>query len=740
MDYSDFINDLLPGNYALTKSMELTKIKSSGTLWYTKKFLTLYYYIFLTNDIYTNDYIGKVISVFDNYINSLDSSLTNSAVDFFYSINDNLNFKSTRFKTFSSFTNYTSFANANEKQIYDRTARKYYFALLMGVGGQTGVKRELKEKIQDSSFVFSDLNVQSAIVDGAIKICIEQANTRHLISDNSIKYILSDDTIQSIINLSNTRLVTEEDVKSFNLQFPHNNPNYSSIKNDMIAFIRNERQVLYYYGFFHSKSSGATDFEFSSLTPVGHTALNSNYYEFIAIWEHQKIKMISQPVTVDINDVPRGFAGVDKFSISYSPYTDILGCLLRRGSISVDDYMYIISRRNHTFSEEEWAANEDLIFQQINLVRDKVNSFGRKRDIKDEDGRKELLKYLLGIRGDLTLDNLKNPLQSCRYDTHSSSYVIEDTNRLKRLFEVYSRLSNYKKIKNSSLFDECESDLKKRYISAANGLSSEIDAMTKIRWDLYNIHIDKFINLTIIFQISANYIDLDLMSLNKNEVNDIAEYSFSKFKNMLKTFSLTTLNKVKRMVNLITVILSSEDYSEFMDKSKEDSRQILADYRSKSTEDLLSKIKSISSSYSEQEGERVRNTTLVSLLKSYYMARFMENDTLKCECCGNETFITYSGEPYIEFHHLIPFNIALGPDHYLNLYALCPNCHRKLHFLNVSKKELEYRNIDTNNYLELEIIQRLRELKDEKILCSYHLEYLLADMAINLTEYNMIAA
>ena len=46
--YDDFYESLLPGNYALTKSMELTKVSNSGTLWYTKKFLTLYYFIFLS--------------------------------------------------------------------------------------------------------------------------------------------------------------------------------------------------------------------------------------------------------------------------------------------------------------------------------------------------------------------------------------------------------------------------------------------------------------------------------------------------------------------------------------------------------------------------------------------------------------------------------------------------------------------------------------------------------------------
>lgn len=39
MTYESFYSSVLPGNYALTKSMELTRETTSGTLWYTKKFL-----------------------------------------------------------------------------------------------------------------------------------------------------------------------------------------------------------------------------------------------------------------------------------------------------------------------------------------------------------------------------------------------------------------------------------------------------------------------------------------------------------------------------------------------------------------------------------------------------------------------------------------------------------------------------------------------------------------------------
>ena len=40
----------------------------------------------------------------------------------------------------------------------------------------------------------------------------------------------------------------EADIKQLIKDYPHDRPNYRGIENDMIAFIRNERQILYYYG------------------------------------------------------------------------------------------------------------------------------------------------------------------------------------------------------------------------------------------------------------------------------------------------------------------------------------------------------------------------------------------------------------------------------------------------------------------------------------------------------------
>lgn len=50
-----------------------------------------------------------------------------------------------------------------------------------------------------------------------------------------------------------------------------------------------------------------------------------------------------------------------------------------------------------------------------------------------------------------------------------------------------------------------------------------------------------------------------------------------------------------------------------------------------------------------------------------------------CEGCTEPApFITASGRPFLEVHHVVPLS-AEGPDTPENAVALCPNCHRKVH-------------------------------------------------------------
>lgn len=50
-----------------------------------------------------------------------------------------------------------------------------------------------------------------------------------------------------------------------------------------------------------------------------------------------------------------------------------------------------------------------------------------------------------------------------------------------------------------------------------------------------------------------------------------------------------------------------------------------------------------------------------------------------CERCGQQGFLTTTGERYLETHHVVGV-AERGPDTIDNIIAVCPNCHRQAHF------------------------------------------------------------
>ncbi|MBY5923384.1 HNH endonuclease signature motif containing protein [Ferrimonas balearica] len=58
----------------------------------------------------------------------------------------------------------------------------------------------------------------------------------------------------------------------------------------------------------------------------------------------------------------------------------------------------------------------------------------------------------------------------------------------------------------------------------------------------------------------------------------------------------------------------------------------------------------------------------------------LQNAKGQCECCdASAPFITAVGEPFLEVHHLHRLADG-GPDTTCNAIAICPNCHRALHY------------------------------------------------------------
>lgn len=676
----NFINDFLPGNYFLTKSMEMYREKSSGTLWYMKKFLVLYYYIFLNDFLENPQWKQQVCNLFDNYIESLPVVLRAEAISFFYATQDIANLKSPHFKSFYKFTGEIEETSSVNHYQFIELSKKYYFAFLMETGGQSGCNAEIRKHLYTHNFKMAQLDS-----------LLEHYNRRHHITHN----------------------ITQQ-------------------KNDYMASLRNERQILYYYGYVHSKSSGAQDLEFSSLTPIGELALHANAKEFQLIWEHQKIKMVSQPPIVRIQNLENLHVDGLKFNINFTPYLDILLWLERKQTLTSQEYQYILSR----FTEKNRCVPPTDTGLAIQAAIKKISSFNRTRDTKPEDFTKELKKYILGISDNMSLDHNTNILGCC--SLRKGDIFVSNRDKFNKILKIYAFLCKHYKLPHfQSVLKAANSEMQKQYQTKLQSQKYLINPQEKIQWDLYMIHPDHIIILGLIllfFQIEKN------IPLSSVKIADLIRYAWERnnFKFLLKDLNITK-EKFKKEIEKIQSAIQKQinvnvDYIETIPYSQD-----INQYQNSSSTDLMTKIEKISKSQQTHIG-RKRNMILINCLKAYYYKTHLTNNMLLCECCHQPTFITNSKEPYIEFHHLIPFGQVDGPDHFLNIYALCPSCHRKLHFIRLSDKQLLYQQLNNNNYLQKTIPVRLRELYMQKKLKSYHLEYLLANNAITQQEYNSVLA
>lgn len=678
----EFKEGMVPGNYFLTKSMEFTRESVSGTLWYLKKYLVLYYNIFLTDGVSTEEGINNIINIFENFINSLPQECQTDATNFFFpnevDIRNNYN-------RFINFKGNKMFTNKSEENEYMNIVKKYYFVYLMQIGGQSGVKKHIREHLYKQEF-----NMEK---------------------------------IDDIIN-------------QYLMAHPGNRYNITQIKNDYHASLRNERQILWYYGFVHSKSTGSSDTEFSSLTPIGEVAINANYNEFKIIWEHQKLKMISQPVTVLFSGIEGNqYADGEKFYLNYSPYITILNYLFNRGNISKEEYQFIISRINNN-NRQFVEDNIDKLIANIESIKNHVTLFGRKSDLNSEDFDKELKKYILGIRDDLIRDYNKNTFGFCSYQ---NGVILNNKELLRKILKVYKQVDKYKLNKYKQLFDSCEKELKKKYTLQSQNKSYNVNAKTKINWDLYNIHLDKIIIISLILTDYAlkNNINFKEINVKNEEIKNIK----NTYSRLLNSCNLSKIKDLSSAIKIISTAISNDDLENVRLEDDIYEYTYINEYTQLNVDDLKQKIERISNENVQITGERVRSIKLINLIKALYNSIYSDNRKLiRCECCGETTFLTIKDEAYLEYHHLLPFGIVDGPDHYINIYGICPDCHRRIHYGKEELKEDIYRHFDENNHLNKTILERFKFLYNKKILKSYQLEYALAEHIINELQYNQILA
>ncbi len=123
--------------------------------------------------------------------------------------------------------------------------------------------------------------------------------------------------------------------------------------------------------------------------------------------------------------------------------------------------------------------------------------------------------------------------------------------------------------------------------------------------------------------------------------------------------------------------LPSEE--DFLKKEKEKFEKALQLF----DEELLEKVKQIEA---RKEKRKTKQVTSQRHDRNAHIAAYaVRRANGLCQLCGNlAPFIKPNGTPFLEVHH-IQWLSEEGVDIPENTVALCPNCHRKIHFLNLKE-------------------------------------------------------
>jgi len=668
LNMDEFLSSLLPGNYWITKSMEFSKTNSSGTLWYLKKWFVYYYFIFFKKTIHEDDYI-QIADNFDKFIASLDPLVQDKAKEFFYEVDIKTNF--TRMNAFCD-TSGTIFSSAREEAQSITEAKKFYFMYIMGIGGQSGYKKEILELIQAGT------------------------------SYTEIKKIM----VEKMENEG----VQPSDIK---IQFT-----------DFPAAIRNERQIFFYYGLFHG--SDKKDLSgFYTMTRIGRSIISATFYELVIIWEHQKLKMISQNPDTKIelgNHKVDSTLNYSAFSVHYHPYLALLKILASLQIVSKEIYQNYIARLKNYHDLNILSEDIKINPAIIENIKTKITSFNRKGDLATEDFHKEFKKYVLGI-SNLPLDNGTNLFSFLSED----GLKVENNIKLNFIIKCYDLIINYLDSKNLDTYKSFEKSLREYYLAQVNKTSFEYDPEITYEWHKYIISPETTIILSVAYVYCAIKNNKYDFNLSETEIKT----SYRELKNILEIAGIGKQSDFVENIQRIQSELSDGLLTISYDTEEEEIPTVF--------DELIdeSKLAEISKRTSAFNINRKRSPEVINAVRSYYRKNFEipPNNLIQCDACNEETFMTKGQYAYLEFHHFIPFSTDNGPDHYLNLVGICPTCHRKFHHATKDTRKALYESLSMNNNMKKTLDFRINKLYEENVLDPLNIEFLKKENIISKEKY-----
>lgn len=704
----------------LTKDKYIFRM-SEGEHWYLKKFLILYKFFLSERRVIDDALLREISQIFQSYVDSIDhDEIKQKAAEYFFSPID--------IRDRNDILNFEVF---NNDENYDDGARKYYFVYLMGIGGQSGIKKVIKHLLYTPNITISEI-------------------------------------IRRIPNIK--KKIIEED-KAKGRRERYVNDSVNTIFSDFHGEIRNYRQLLSYRGILPPEQEG---YEFNE---IGELLCYSDNLLTMAIWEHQKIKMrYSNPYFRPIypSDIENYRTYEDFLDFSVNPYIALLEKIniisnsnLESKFLNLEDYKYFICR--------EAPFDLDLVFKKIKEFREcskaqkkairnefdnrpKSRGFSMDRPkTASEDFMKELKNFFYGIgeyRFTKKYSNYYN--KPVEISTNTDIKIID-----KSFFDLFMRfiklIKNYLEVRYSKFYSRLAVNSSmnlvniilemyfEKSLSKKDHIKELLDIKEKLKgtmdedfmelypelladWRWYISKIDENLLLYCYtylwlmknrgFSKEADFLGIDvhipdlledIIGLKKGDILTILRELYITF---YQKDDITKLPKIDYS-NYDTINSSKifeEDLQwlekELVNRSYDEIKKILETQRK---EKFLR--------YKNIDGKRVkvRDTKLMALVQKQRLNEHLVMDQKRedyevnnCDACRTEF---KASEP--ECHHIIPFEID-GPDNIYNYAFLCKNCHQ----------------IFTHRTKIKERPKLIKELKQRGIICLKHFENLIKQGAL----------
>jgi 5-methylcytosine-specific restriction endonuclease McrA len=666
-----------------------------GNWWPLKKYIVLYIDILVNRNEINLNSLQKILQNFEKFVSSFPDGI----------------YKEKAYKYFLEETNLKKiipFDKFNDLGGYEDLARKFYFMRIMNIGGQAGLKKDIKGWLDDNKSMSEIIELQDKKKDWYI--------SQNKSDKNNVIEIYINGRLQRINGIIDRK---GKKVRA-----------HSTMSDFPASISRNQRQVYSKWGFLPPERDGITSNQISEL--IYHSV---SELELISICDHQKFKlregnpqcdeMINYGLNLE-NEIKS--LNLSKISTDFnvSPFIALIEILNELSNYSKDhwyisesEYQFIISRMSPfnldhciklilDFRKDHpdiSSVNLDRRKKRRNITSNKVSG-GFKKPLTNL-----LYGYLTTVKSPSGKDfRSQNTSAFLTYISRDQKFFITNIDLFNKYFDRVVKIKKY--------LNDCYQNL---YRDISDDYQHQV--------------IDEFFR--------KGFLDEDQVDSWSDKKEDQTNLSFVEtylrgWSQYMQNIDLT-LFKLVADLNSLVIPYSSENitFNENKITDHKDSSNIqISSYSTIKSLIARSGFETLGLKDLRKDRKEFNRIKLKikkdRMLGIFHRKEFNPKEFNKCDACKS---VDKKG---LDLHHIIPHEIN-GPDVDLNLVYLCKNCHKKFTFN--TKRESQDQNESRITVINRFRIRRLinREnfqiLINEGHLTQLHLDFLFTEKYISFVEW-----